>query len=73
MGKREKSSPAERRYPRFWERAVPIILGVVALLIVILLVVAVAVVLGVLPGLRASNAVTDTAALVSCPFLYQGG
>ena len=40
----------ERRYPPFWERAVPIAVGILVLVIAVILVVIVAVALGVLPG-----------------------
>jgi hypothetical protein len=39
----------ERRYPPFWERAVPVAVGILVLIIVIILVVTVAVALGVFP------------------------
>ncbi len=39
----------ERRYPPFWERAVPVAVGILATLIVIMLAVIVAVALGVFP------------------------
>jgi cytoskeletal protein RodZ len=40
----------ERRYPPFWEHAVPIAVGILALLILAMIVVIVAVALGVFPG-----------------------
>jgi hypothetical protein len=40
----------ERRYPPFWERAVPVAVGILVLLIAVILVVIVAVALGVFPG-----------------------
>lgn len=40
----------ERRYPPFWERAVPVAIGILAFVIVVMLLVIVAVALGVFPG-----------------------
>jgi len=40
----------ERRYPPFWEHAVPVAVGILALAIVIMIVVIVAVALGLFPG-----------------------
>jgi hypothetical protein len=56
MREEKKSPPADRRYPPFWERAVPIALGVIAVVIVILLLIAMAVVLGWFPGATTSSA-----------------
>ena len=50
---KSKESPAtKRRYPRFWERAVPIAVAVIGLLILALLVFVVAIALGLAPGAR---------------------
>ncbi len=53
MPKEEKSPSAERRYPPFWERAVPIALGVIALVVVVLLIIAIVIVLGLFPAAAA--------------------
>jgi hypothetical protein len=44
-----EKTPTRRRYPALYERAVPIILAVLALIVVILLVVILGVVLGKFP------------------------
>jgi len=44
--------PTERRYPAFYERAVPIILAIIALIVIALLFIAVAVILGWFPVSR---------------------
>jgi hypothetical protein len=49
---RSMSEKRERRYPPFWERAVPVAVGILALVIVAMIVVIVAVALGVFPGSR---------------------
>jgi hypothetical protein len=46
----QKKSPPQRKYPAFYEKGVPIILGFIALGIVILLIVILAVALGLFPG-----------------------
>ncbi len=46
--KREPSTP--RRYPAFWEKVVPIAVGIIVLAIAVLLVIIVAVALGLFPG-----------------------
>lgn len=43
-------APPKRQYPAFWEKAVPVALGVIGIAIVILLVIILAVALGLLPG-----------------------
>ena len=50
MGKDRNLPSDERRYPPFWERVVPIALGVIAVVMVILLVIILAVALGLIPG-----------------------
>lgn len=40
----------QRRYPPFWEKAVPILLAIIVVVIVVLLLIALAVVLGRFPG-----------------------
>jgi hypothetical protein len=46
---KDSSKPEVRRYPPFWERAVPIVVGVIAVLVVGLAVVAASVALGIFP------------------------
>jgi hypothetical protein len=41
---------AKRRYPPFYERFVPIALGIIALVIIVLLLIIVSVALGAFPG-----------------------
>jgi hypothetical protein len=50
--KHDNLQPPKRRYPAFWEKAVPIALTVIVLAIVLLLVVVFAVATGLLPGAR---------------------
>jgi hypothetical protein len=45
-----KNAPPRRRYPRLYEKGVPIILGFVAMAIVVLLIVILAIALGLFPG-----------------------
>lgn len=40
----------ERRYPPFWEHAVPVAVGILAFVIIVMIVVIVAVALGLFPG-----------------------
>jgi hypothetical protein len=47
--KNDRTKP-ERQYPPFYERAVPIALGIIALFVVALLMIIVGVALGLLPG-----------------------
>jgi hypothetical protein len=49
MSKENKMTP-QRRYPGFYEKAVPIALGVIGILILALLLVILAVALGLFPG-----------------------
>jgi len=51
MSDQEKRTPPERRYPPFYEKAVPIILAIIGLFVLVLLVVIVAVALGRFPTL----------------------
>ena len=46
----ESSPPNQRRYPRFYEKAVPLALGAIGLAILILLLAILAVALGLFPG-----------------------
>lgn len=50
MNKRENQTPLKRRYPPFWEKFIPIALGIIAVIIVILLLIIIAIALGVFPG-----------------------
>ena len=50
--KQDNLQPPKRRYPAFWEKAVPIVLGVIVFAIVLLLVVVFAVATGLLPGAK---------------------
>jgi hypothetical protein len=45
-------SPPKRQYPPFYEKAVPIALGIIAVVIVVLLLVIIGVALGLFPGVR---------------------
>lgn len=51
MSDQEKHTPPERRYPPFYEKAVPIILAIIGLFVLVLFVVIVAVALGKFPAL----------------------
>ncbi len=46
----QKNPPPRRQYPRLYEKAVPIVLGVIVLAILILVVVILAVALGLFPA-----------------------
>ncbi|MDF1500552.1 MAG: hypothetical protein P1P76_08790 [Anaerolineales bacterium] len=46
----QKRVQRERRYPPFWERAVPVMVAVIAIVITALLVIAILVALGMFPG-----------------------
>jgi hypothetical protein len=50
MSRSENQTAPKRRYPPFWEKVVPIAIGVIAVVVVILLLVIIAVALGLLPG-----------------------
>jgi hypothetical protein len=47
---RDKAKPTPRRYPSFYEKAVPIALGAIALAILVLLLAILAVALELFPG-----------------------
>jgi hypothetical protein len=49
---KDNRPPPKRRYPPFYERFVPIALGIIALVIIVLLVIIVSVALGLFPGAR---------------------
>lgn len=46
----EYSKTPERRYPLFWEKAVPVVVAIISVIIVILLLISIAVVMGLFPG-----------------------
>jgi hypothetical protein len=50
--KQDNPQRPKRRYPGFWEKAVPIVLAVIVFAIVLLLVVIFAVAVGLFPGAR---------------------
>jgi hypothetical protein len=50
VDEKDDQMPPKRQYPPFYERAVPIALGIIAVVIVVLLVIIVVVALGLLPG-----------------------
>ncbi len=50
MHNQDKNTPPKRQYPPFYEKFVPIALGVIAIIIVVLLFIIFAVALGLFPG-----------------------
>lgn len=50
MHDQDNNTPPKRQYPPFYEKFVPIALGVIAIIIVILLLIIFAVALGLFPG-----------------------
>ena len=50
MSDKEDRPPPQRQYPPFYERYVPIALGIIVVIIVILLLIIFSVALGLLPG-----------------------
>ena len=52
MKKPEEKTIPKRRYPPFWEKFIPIALGIIAVIIVILLLIIIAVFTGIFPGSR---------------------
>jgi hypothetical protein len=46
----DNHTPSKRRYPPFYEKTVPIALGIIAVIIVVLLCIIIGVALGFLPG-----------------------
>ncbi|HSR32725.1 MAG TPA: hypothetical protein VLY63_19360 [Anaerolineae bacterium] len=50
MTRGNDGAPPKRQYPAFWEKAVPIALGIIGIAIVILLIIILAVALGLFPG-----------------------
>jgi uncharacterized integral membrane protein len=49
MDQKNKKS-TQRRYPPFWERAVPVVLTILGIVIVGIVIVAISVALGIFPG-----------------------
>ena len=52
MHDKDNHTPPKRQYPPFYENAVPIALGLIALAIVVLLLIILGVALGLFPGTR---------------------
>jgi hypothetical protein len=52
MNDKDNHKPPKRQYPPFYEKAVPIALGIIAIAIVVLLLIIVGVALGLFPGVR---------------------
>jgi CHASE1-domain containing sensor protein len=50
MNETEKNLPEKRSYPSWYEKIIPIMLGLVGLAIIVLLLIIFAVVSGILPG-----------------------
>jgi hypothetical protein len=50
MDEKDNQVPPKRQYPPFYEKAVPIALGIIVIVIVVLLIIIVVVALGMLPG-----------------------
>jgi hypothetical protein len=50
MDDKDEPTPARRRYPPLYEKAVPIALGIIVLIVVALLVIILGVALGLFPG-----------------------
>jgi hypothetical protein len=48
----DRRTPPNRRYPPFYEKAVPIALGIIVIVIVVLLLIIVGVALDLFPGVR---------------------
>jgi hypothetical protein len=52
MGEKRNDKPQKHQYPRFYEKIIPIAVGVIALIIVILVIIIVGVIFGWFPGSR---------------------
>jgi hypothetical protein len=52
MSDKDESASRRHRYPPFWDKAVPIAVGIIVVVIVILLIIIVGVALGLFPGIR---------------------
>ena len=52
MDDKDTRTPPKRQYPPFYEKAVPIAIGIIVVVIVILLIIIVGVALGLFPGAR---------------------
>jgi hypothetical protein len=52
MSDKDQDESRRHQYPPFWDKAVPIAVGIIVVVIVILLVIIVGVALGLFPGIR---------------------
>jgi hypothetical protein len=52
MHDKDNQTPPKRQYPPFYEKVVPIVLGIIAIAIIILLLIIIGVALGLFPGAR---------------------
>ena len=50
MGNQDGHTPARRHYPPFYEKVVPIVLALIALVVIALLLIILGVALGLFPG-----------------------
>jgi hypothetical protein len=50
MNDQESAGPRKRQYPPFYEKAIPIALGIIAVAVAALLIIAILVALGAFPG-----------------------
>ena len=50
MDDKDNHTPPQRHYPHFYEKAVPIALGIIVLAVIVLLVIIFGVALGLFPG-----------------------
>jgi len=51
MENSEKQNKSERHYPPFWEKVVPVALGVIVVIIVIIVLIIISIALGLFQGL----------------------
>ena len=52
MHDKDNHTPPKRQYPPFYEKAVPIALGIISVVIIVLLLIIIGVALGLFPGVR---------------------
>jgi hypothetical protein len=52
MHDKDNQPPPKRQYPPFYEKAVPVALGIIAVVIIVLLFIIIGVALGLFPGVR---------------------
>ena len=52
MPNKRNNTLNKRQYPPFYEKAVPIALGIIAIIIIVLLLIIIGVALGLFPGVR---------------------